>query len=464
MIELTFRQLLDATGARACTEGFDRPLRGVSTDSRTVESGQLFVGLPGPNFDGSKFATAAVEAGAGALLLVDDGGAPPGGLLAEVQVALHPDPVRALGDLAAWHRSRLTAKVIGITGSCGKTSTKNILTKLLEPLGRTVSSPASFNNAVGVPLTLFQADAETDFIVCEIGTSGPGEIEALCRIARPDVGAVTNVGPSHLAGLGSIEGVAHEKGFLPASIARDGWQVINVDCRFASELRSRTSAQVVTVGVDSEADLQATDVVFHSGGTNFRLDGREVASPLLGTHNVSNLLVSFALVRALGHSIEAVLPAVERLSESRRRMERHQFDDVTVFDDTYNANPSSVAMAVRVLEGLSGYRRRVLVLGDMHELGEFEKELHHQVGMEAARAGLEMVVAVGELAKATAAGALEGGLPGEAVIHLERAEQAVEAVPEWVRPGDVVLVKASRAMRLERVVEALIARYGAPVC
>lgn len=464
MIELTFRQLLDATGARARTDGFDRPLRGVSTDSRTVEPGQLFVGLPGPNFDGSAFAAMAIAAGAAALLVQGDGDEPGFDVPDGVEVALHPEPLRALGDLAAWHRSRLKATVIGITGSCGKTSTKNILTRLLEPLGRTVASPASFNNAVGVPLTLFRADLETDFVVCEIGTSGPGEIEALCRIARPDVGAVTNVGPSHLSGLGSIEGVAREKGYLPAAVPREGWQVINADCRFAPELTSRTAAQVLTVGLDSEADLRATDVVFHSGGTNFRLGGREVASPLLGTHQVSNLLVAFAIVRALGYSIEAVLPAVERLSESRRRMERHQLGDVTIFDDTYNANPSSVSMAVRVLEGLSGYERRILVLGDMHELGEFEKELHHQVGMEAARAGLEMVVAVGELAKAAAAGALEGGLPGEAVVHLERAEGAVEAVPEWVRPGDVVLVKASRAMRLERVVDALVARFGAPVC
>ena len=464
MIELTFRQLLDATGARSRTEGFDRPLRGVSTDSRSVQPGQVFVGLPGPNFDGSAFAAAAVEAGAAALLLQDAGDDFSTSSAPGVEIAVHPDPLRALGDLAAWHRSRLGAKVIGITGSCGKTSTKNVLARLLESLGATVASPSSFNNAVGVPLTLFQAGPETEFVVCEIGTSGPGEIEALCRIARPDVGAVTNVGPSHLSGLGSIEGVAHEKGYLPAAIPNDGQVVLNADCRFAPELRSRTGARVLSVGIDSEADLRATDVVFHSGGTSFRLDGREVASPLLGTHNVSNLLVAFAVVRALGHSIEEVLPAVERLTESRRRMERHELGDVTVFDDTYNANPASVSTAVRVLEGLSGYGRRVLVLGDMLELGEFEKELHHQVGMEAARAGLELVVAVGDLARAAAAGALEGGLPGEAVLHLGRAEEAVEAVPELVRPGDAVLVKASRALRLERVVEALIERFNAPVC
>lgn len=464
MISLTFRQLLDATGARAITEGFDTTLRGVSTDSRAVESGQLFVALSGPNFDGNEFAKAAIKAGASAILL-REGGEEFSTLREEgVEIATHPDPLRALGDLAAWHRSRLKMRVIGITGSCGKTSTKDILTQLLSACGTTVSSPNSYNNSVGVPLTLFDADESTDFAVVEIGTSGPGEIEALCRIARPEIGIVTNVGPSHLSGLGSIEGVAEEKSCLPASIPAEGAQILNADCRFHSFLAGRTAAPITTIGVDSEADLRATDLLFHSGGTSFRVDGREISSPLLGTHNVHNLLSALAVVRALGFSIEAVLPAIERLEDSRRRMERHQLGNVTVFDDTYNANPSSASAAVRVLAGLGGYERRVLVLGDMLELGELAAVLHHPVGMEAARAGLEMVIAVGELAKAAAAGALEGGLPGEAVIHLERAEEAAERVPDLIRPGDAVLVKASRALRLERVVDALLERFNAPVC
>jgi UDP-N-acetylmuramoyl-tripeptide--D-alanyl-D-alanine ligase len=464
MIELSFRELLDATGARALTQGFDRRAVGVSTDSRQIRGGELFVGLPGPVFDGTTFALAAAQGGASVLLLSEGATADSTGFPQGVEIAVHPDPLRALGDLAAWHRSRLRARVIGITGSCGKTSTKNILHQLLSALGETVASPSSFNNAVGVPLTLFAADESTDFLVVEIGTSGPGEIEALCRIARPELGIVTNVGPSHLSGLGSIEGVAQEKSALPAALPRRGTLVVNADCRFHALMRSRTSASVIDFSIEDGGELDARDVLFHSGGTSFRLGSREVSSPLLGTHNVQNLLAALGIVRALGYEFDAVLPAVERLQGSKRRMERHELGDLTVFDDTYNSNPSSVAAAVRVLEGLHGYRRRVLVLGDMLELGELAAELHHQVGMEAARAGLEVVVAVGELAKAAAAGALEGGMPAGAVHHLERAEEAARVVPGLIGPGDVVLVKASRGVRLERVVDALLDRHRARAC
>ncbi|QDU66705.1 UDP-N-acetylmuramoyl-tripeptide--D-alanyl-D-alanine ligase [Engelhardtia mirabilis] len=466
MIRLTFKELLAATGAREVRPHHGEPMVGVSTDSRSVRPGELFVALSGPNFDGTRFAPGAAAAGAAALLVREGGmldleALPPG-----IGVAVHDDPLRALGDLAAWHRSRLKAPVIAITGSCGKTSTKNILAQLLQQAGETVASPGSFNNAIGVPLTLFLADEDTDFVVVEVGTSGPGEIAALCRIARPDVGLVTNVGASHLLGLGSVDGVAEEKSALPASLSDTGLLIVNDDCRYSKLMRSRNRGRTIGFSVDGDgaSDLDATDVLFHSGGTSFRLDGVEVASPLLGTHNVQNLLAALAVCDGLSVPRAKVLPAVQRLAGARRRMERHELGELTVFDDSYNSNPSSALAAVRVLEGLFGYRRRVLVLGDMLELGELAAELHHQVGMEAARAGLEVVVAVGELAKAAAAGALEGGMPPEAVHHLERAEDAARVVPDLVRHGDAVLVKASRALALERVVDALIARHRREAC
>lgn len=465
MIEFRFRDVIDATGARALTGGLDRLLSGVSTDSRSVAADQLFVALSGPNFDANEFAATAVSRGAGALLLRDGADDFSTARGESVEIAVHPDPRRALGDLAAWVRSQLAARVVGVTGTCGKTTVKDLLGQLLSHFGRTVVSPSSYNNEVGVPLTIFAADATTKYLVCEMGTSAPGEIEALCRIARPEVGVVTNIGAGHLELLGSVEGVAEEKGSLPASLPAEGVAVLNADCPFVGRMRNRTAARVIETGLGERADLRATEVEQGVSGTSFRLRGRTVRSPLLGEHNVRNLLSALAVVEALGHPLDEALEVVDQLEGSGRRMQRHELGEITLLDDSYNANPESVRAAMRVLEGFGGEgRRRILVLGDMLELGELERELHHEVGMEAARAGLEMVVAVGELAMAVAAGALEGGLPGEAVLHFERAGAAAATLPDLVRPGDVVLVKASRGVRLEQVVDTLLERFQAPAC
>jgi len=431
----------------------------VSTDTRSITEGELFLALSGPNFDGNRFADRALEHGAGALLLRGGEDVRARSFPGEIPVAVHPDPRRALADLAAWHRSTLTVPVIGITGSCGKTTTKNIIHDLLSPRLEVVASPSSFNNDVGVPHTLLLGDRSTELFAIEMGTNHPGEIAALCRIARPNAGIITNVGAAHLEGLGSIEGVAGEKGDLAASLPRDGFLVLNADCCFTPAIRSRTAARVITFSVQAsageEGDLAARDLYFHSGGSTFRLNGFEVTSPLLGTHNVQNLLAALAICRGLEIPLEEVLPLVPTLRGGRQRMERIDLDGLTVFDDSYNSNPDSLRAAVRVLAGLHGFERRVLVLGDMLELGELAAELHHGVGRDAAREGIDLLVLVGELAKAAAAGALEGGLPGEAVVHLPTTEDAIDAIDGLVRDGDGVLVKGSRLMRLERVVDRL---------
>jgi UDP-N-acetylmuramoyl-tripeptide--D-alanyl-D-alanine ligase len=212
--------------------------------------------------------------------------------------------------------------------------------------------------------------------------------------------------------------------------------------------------------IGDAGDLDARDLVFHTGGTTFRLNGREVTSPLLGTHNAQNLLAALCVGIGLSIPLEDLLPGVATLSGGRQRLERHELAGVTVLDDSYNANPESARAAVRVLAGLHGYRRRVLVLGDMLELGELAAELHHGLGFEAARAGIDRIVVVGELARAVAAGALEGGLAAGAVVHLATTDAAARELPALVRAGDVVLVKGSRRMQLERVVRALVVARG----
>jgi len=451
------KEVMDATGAWLHAGDANVSVGGVSTDTRTLERGNLFVALRGPNFDGNRFAHTAREAGAAALLLNPDmDGVDLGG---ECTVVLHPEPRRAMGDLAAWHRSLIPAKVVGVTGSAGKTTTKDILIQLLESRVRTVGSPSSFNNDVGVPLTLFGASRDTEAVVVEIGTSAPGEIARLCRIARPTVGIITNIGPSHLEFLGDEAGVAREKGELGAALPRDGMLVIPAHSPHTRQLRSHTSARVCTVSVDGEGDLNASEVRVHEAGTDFLLNGREVSSPLFGTHNVHNLTAALAACTGLGFSLDEVLPAVAHLRGSRQRLQQRRIGTLHVLDDTYNANPLSSSAALEVLAGRTG-GRRIAVLGDMLELGPSAAEHHHALGMLAAKLGIDELILVGELSRATAAGALEGGLPAERVLHLDSLSGALEAVPQRVRGGDSVLLKASRGMRMESLLGALQAEFG----
>lgn len=453
------QDVVDTTGAVLSRGDAHREVRGISTDTRSLSRDEFFFALSGPNFDGNRFAAEAAERGAAGLMLSDDGGAPPPALRdlpRDTPVLFHRSPRQALSSLAAWHRSQLSAPVIGVTGSCGKTTTKNILVDLLSSRARVVGSPNSFNNDIGVPHTLFLADRSTDAVVVEMGTNHPGEIAGLCRTAQPTAGIITNIGAAHLEGLRSVDGVAAEKGALVESLPADGFCVLNADCRWTPSLRARTRARVLTFSVDGEGDLNASDVWFHSSGTTFRLDGREITSPLLGLHNVQNLLAALAACSGLGLALDEVLPAVSKLKPSRRRLERLQAGGMTVIDDSYNANPESARASVRVLSGLHGHTRRVLVLGEMLELGELAAELHHRIGSEAARAGLDLVVLVGDLCRASAAGALESGLAPDRVVHVADTDEAIARVPRLLAVGDVVLVKGSRRTGLDRLVSHLL--------
>jgi UDP-N-acetylmuramoyl-tripeptide--D-alanyl-D-alanine ligase len=452
------RALLAASGARLAWGGPRLALRGVSTDSRTVRAGDLFVALRGPRFDGNAFAGAALEKGASACL-VETGRAPaprPGRACLEA-----PDTGRALLDLAARHRERAAIPVVGITGSCGKTTTKDYLAHLLGRRRRVVASEKSFNNAVGVPLTLLRIDRRTDVVVLEIGSNAPGEIASLSAVARPTAGLVTNVNEAHLAGLETVEGVAREKGDLLAALPEEGFAVISADCPWSRGLAARTRARVLTVSVGGAADFRAVDPIAHGAGTAFRLNGEiPVTLPALGTHNVANLLFAVAACAGLGLAPEEVLDGVGSLPVPPRRLEWKRFGAVTVLDDSYNANPASTRAAVRVLEGMRGAARRVLVLGDMLELGERSAPLHAEIGTAVARAEIDLLVGVGAEARHAVEAALAAGLPAKGAVALEDTPSAVAIVPELLLEGDLVLVKGSRGMALDALVEALRARFA----
>lgn len=469
---LHFADVVSATGAVHVLGPHDRALSRVGTDSRQAIQDELFVALSGGTHDGNAFALDALARGARGLLLRGRPGDPATeALVARVRevgvegaaVALVEDPLEALADLAAWRRARFRGPVIGITGSCGKTSTKEALATLLARVVPVAKSPASFNNNIGVPRAILDAPAEARALVLEIGTNAPGEIEALCRIARPTDGIVTGIGRAHLQGLGSEAGIAREKGALPAALPLGGVCVLPHDDRFRAELAARTAARVVTFGERDGADVVAAGAWLHEEGTSFLLRGplvgaeRQVTVPLLGGHSARNVAAALACALALGHPLDALLVGLPDLAPARGRMQRLRAGGVTFLDDSYNANPDSVRAGLAVLAGLPA-RRRVVVLGGMHELGASSERLHREVG-EAAAEVADVLVTVGELALPAAHAAREAGL-GD-VNPVADVDEAVGALIALLAAGDVVLVKASRAARLERVAEALLAARGA---
>ena len=431
--------------------GSQQPLSGVTTDSRRVQSGDLFVALSGPKFDGHDYVAQAFESGASCALVEKEQGADvPGQKGPCVRVE---DTRRALGDLAAKYRQERSLNVIGVTGSCGKTTTKNFLHHVLSPWMETVASPSSYNNDVGVPLTLLQIEKSSEAAIVEMGTNAKGEISRLAEMARPQVGIVTNVYESHLQGLFDLDGVADEKADLLRSLPKTGLAILNSDCPRSSYLRRQTSARVVTVGLGEGADYQGSSLSFHGLGTSFVFRGRRITVPLVGTHFVYNVLTAIAVAEYLGLSAHELAGQFATLPQTPHRLERKCFGDITVFDDTYNANPGSMRAALRAIAGLSTKEnRRVAILGDMLELGEQSDALHQEIGRELVRAHVfGLVMTVGASSQWIHTEAHNAGIPA---FHFEGVAPLIDRMGELLKPGDWVLVKGSNALGMDRIVHA----------
>jgi UDP-N-acetylmuramoyl-tripeptide--D-alanyl-D-alanine ligase len=462
---LTAAAVAKATGGEVLHRGIAAD--GVTTDSRADCTGRLFVALRGDTHDGHAYLANAIQAGAAGLLVDRARNELPDlerqALGRSPYVVRVADTGKALLDLAAEHRRRHRAKVVGITGSCGKTSTKEWLGAVLAAAMPAVRSPGSFNNQIGVPLTLFAIQPDTRAAVVEIGTNAPGEIAQLAAVARPDVGIVTCVAPAHLAGLGSLEGVAREKAALPASLPEDGLCILNGDDAACRAMGAVTKAEVQFFSCSKPADWYATDVRFHALGTTFLLQGqRPVTLPRLGTHVVYNALAVIAAASRLGVAEEVVLQALATVPSAARRLEPKCAGGVTVFDDTYNMNPQSAAAALQALAGLCGPGRRLTVFGEMLELGEQSLALHRGVGAEVVRTRQDVLVCVGAGARPIAEGALAAGMPAANVHCVADLDEAFVLLRDSVREGDRVLCKASRRVALDRLVDRLLAERATP--
>ena len=419
--------------------------RGVATDTRADCDGMVFVALRGERHDSHDHLGDAVAKGCAGLIVDRDVDVARLTREAKLKRAREPFVVKvadtgaALLDLAREHRRRSRAKVVGITGSCGKTSTKEWLGAVLESAMPAVRSPGSYNNQVGVPLTLFQLREETRAAVVEIGTNAPGEIAQLTDIARPDIGIVTCVAPAHLEGLGSLEGVAREKSCLPQGLPADGVCILNGDDAACREMAAMTNAKVELISVHREADWFATDVRFHALGTTFLLQGeRPVTVPRLGTHNVYNALAVIAAAYHLGVPEDEVLRQLANVPSAARRLEPKRAGGVTIFDDTYNMNPESARSALQAMAGLQleGEGRSVAVFGGMAELGADSEALHRRLGEQVVQAGNDRLVCVGADAAAIAAGALGAGMPREAVHCVGDVHEAHGLLRGVLRSGD----------------------------
>jgi len=481
MIELTLAEVADAVGGvlHSCS-GTEMITGGVEFDSRRVQPGGLFVALPGERVDGHDFAPAAMAAGAAGVLAARAVGA--AAVLAprvaahragrgQSAYALAADTdgagVAVLAALAALARSVVHTlsqsglRVVALTGSSGKTSTKDMVAALLAPLGATVAPPGSFNNEVGHPWTALRADRTTRHLILELSARGPGQIRALCRVAPPSIGVVLNVGSAHLAEFGSREAVATAKGELVEELPPAGVAVLNADDAAVSAMDRRTAARVVRFGQSPRAQMRAADVALDDRGCpSFRLVTPIGEAPVRlgvpGAHQVSNALAAAAVAVELGATPEGIATVLHSYRPaSRWRMEvNDRPDGVTVVNDAYNANPESVAAALRTLAVLAGaHRRSWAVLGPLAELGEEAAPAYRKIGALTAQLGVERLVVVGEQAEQ-----LHLAAPGSTLVPDVPA--ALDLLSGELAPGDVVLIKASRSFGLERIAEALLGGKG----
>ena len=448
-------QIAERCGGSLRGDG-DVRVSGVSTDTRTLEPGELFVALPGENFDGHDHVGAAVERGAAALLVARE-------VDTKAPCIRVEDSVRALGRFAAYERQVFSGPVIAITGSNGKTTTKELCADVLEAGGARVRrSPGNLNNHIGLPLSILGLRPGDDVLVVELGMNHPGEIDELARIADPDVGAITQVAPAHLGPMGSIEAIARAKGELLDRLRPAGTAVLNADDARVMSQRERFAGSALLFGFGADADVRASAVDAAQSKTSFRLDTPEgnaqIAFALPGCHLVQDALCAAACALASGGIAENPLEAIRAGLEGFKGLPGRTWlaelpGGVRLFDDSYNANPHSVSAALRALSQLRGDGRSIAVLGDMGELGEEGASLHAEIGRQAAEGGVDALLGVGALSKHTVDAARDAGL--RLAEHAGDVGEGVRILRGWLRPGDVVLVKGSRSMRMERISAAL---------
>jgi UDP-N-acetylmuramoyl-tripeptide--D-alanyl-D-alanine ligase len=447
-------EVLQAVRGELLSGDLDTKITGISTDTRTIKPGDLFFALTGESSEGHKFLADALSKGASGVVVSRK-------VEARCLAIRVDDTLSALGDLAAYYRSKFAPVVIGVTGSVGKTTTKEMIAAVVASRGPVLKSAGNFNNEIGVPLTLFELSSKHQTAVIEMAMRGAGQIEYLAKIAKPSVGVITNIHMSHIELLGSMDAIADAKGELLDYIPADGAAVLNADDAYFEYLSRRVNCKTVSFGESPNSNIRAVSAGLDSKGCcAFEVQtprgSFEVRISVPGEHNIKDALAAIAVGEVLDIPHEFMREALANFKAPEKRSNVIPTrKGAVVIDDTYNASPASVQSAIKTLTMMEG-GRKIAVLGDMLELGDHGLKAHMEVGKAVKEAGIDMLVIVGQLAKLIARGAIDAGMPVSAVSESEDSSLAARELPSKLRDGDVVLVKGSRAMKMERIVEGLI--------
>jgi UDP-N-acetylmuramoyl-tripeptide--D-alanyl-D-alanine ligase len=466
-LSLSAAGIAGVTGGRVVQGDPASSIGRIGIDSRSVQPGELFVAIRGERFDGHDFVAAALERGASGVLVDqrgDEGGGPgrPAPLVIQVD-----DTTRALQDVARDVRRRSGAKVVAITGSAGKTTTKEVAAEFLAARYRVFRNRGNLNNHIGLPLSLLELRSRPEIAVVELGMNHPGEIRALVGIAEPDVRVWTNVGDAHLGFFASTDAIADAKAEILEQASSDALLVANANDPRIMSRAGRFPGRVVTFGIETPADVVAGEVEqrgldgvsarLQAGGSDVRVE-----TPLLGLGNLSNVLAATAVAIEFDVPVSQIVERAATLRPATHRGELLRLPGgITLIDDSYNSSPAALRLALATVAAVRGCARRAAVLGEMLELGDHSMRLHHEAGRAAAAAGLDLLIAVGGAPAGTlAAAAVAAGLAASRVAHVATKQEAADLALERVRPGDLVLVKGSRGIGIDLVVDRLKAEYA----
>lgn len=455
MEKMTLAEIVQATGGVLTGGDASAVFSDISTDSRSIGGGMLFVALVGANFDGNDYAKGAIEHGAVAVVVSKDVDVPGAKILVE-------DTLKALGDIATYYRDKFNIPFIGITGSVGKTTTKDMIACVLEAKYNVLKTKGNFNNQIGVPLTLFRVENENEIAVTEMGMSGFGEIDSLSSMVKPETCVFTNIGMSHIEKLGSRENICKAKLEMLNHAQKGGNVIFCGDDEMLWNARAGFEGfNCLSYGVSNhECDVRAEDIVYGSECTDFTVVHGDTTFrahiQVLGEHNVKNALAAYLVGLCHGVSAEEFKKAISEFVPGNMRQNILNVNGLTVINDCYNASPSSVQAGLKILNQLDKYRRKVAVLGDMLEMGEWSEEAHALVGKYVVENGVEILITVGKNSRKIAESAINAGMKSENVYTFETNDEVIGFIDSVVEKGDIVLVKGSRGMKLEVIVEYLI--------
>ena len=462
---LKVEEIITATKGTLVRGNPEGVLEGLSTNSEDVIGGNLFISLIGKRFDGHSFIPDAIKNGASGLLVQREEEEITGKIPGDLSVVLVDDTLRALGDIANLWRNKFTIPVVAVTGSSGKTTTKEMIATVAGLSGNILKSRGNYNNFVGLPLCLLKLNPGHEMAVIEMGTNRRGEIERLTAIAEPDIGVITNIGPAHLEGFGSVDVVMEEKGDLFSNMKENGVAVINRDDPFSRILADRWMGRNISFGIDENAFVRAESIFMRGErGVSFTLEmggaGKGVDMTVVGRHNIYNALACAAACRAMDIEYDLICEGLSIFRQIQGRMDIHRLKrGGIVIDDTYNANPASVMEALKTLNDLKGNNESIVIFGDMLELGEETERLHKEIGRTMADTGVGSIFLRGNFSGFVASGAMEKGFREDHIYFAETPDRIMKTLRSLLREGDCILVKGSRSMKMEEFVKAITEEF-----